>query len=137
VPKKVLGRGLGELLPDPRPHESNGQERSHDPTELGRGLRVLGVHKNGNPMPRSSVREHAGTGAVSSRSWGAPAPLASRGVVKGSLLTADLLLVLTTVLWQSHATGHMQFRDAAICAAAILCAGWLSVLAAWLHFHRT
>ena len=63
--------------------------------------------------------------------------MARRGVVKGSLLMADLLLVLTTVLWQSHAQGHMQFREAAICTVAVLCAGWLSVLAAWLHFHRT
>jgi hypothetical protein len=58
------------------------------------------------------------------------------GLVKFSLVTADLLLVATTILWQRQAKGHMGVGEAILCTAAIVCAGWLSALAAWLHFRR-
>jgi hypothetical protein len=59
-----------------------------------------------------------------------------RPLVVISLVLADVLLVLTTVFWRTHAKSPMSGSQAWVCIVAILFAGWLSVLAAWLCFQR-
>ena len=137
--KKVLGRGLRELLPERRPPTSNKQQPSNTPVDLGRGLRVLGVQKNGTAPQRAAVREQGGIGTGTTRSFCAPssAMTPNGGLIEVSLVIADILLVLTTVLWQSHTQGQMSVGEAVVCSVAITVAAWTSVLAAWLHFHRT
>ena len=123
--KKVLGRGLGELLPDrgaPVSRESASLPRSKDPTDLGPGLRVLVLQKNGT-APK--------TGAASTPNRGPDLLL-----VKLSLVLADACLVGMVFIWRRYAATPMLWTEAAICTGIILFAAWLTCLAAWLHFHH-
>jgi hypothetical protein len=55
-------------------------------------------------------------------------------VVKTSLVLADLVLVVITLLWRRQAPSAMGGVEAFACVASITFAAWLGCLAVWLHF---
>jgi hypothetical protein len=122
VSKNVLGRGLGELLPEragPDSRDSTPLHKSKDPTDLGPGLRALVLNKNGGAPQLgriTDVQRESGT------------------VVKVSLVLADVLLVAITLLWRRQAQGRMGGLEGLICIASITFAAWLGCLTAWLHY---
>jgi hypothetical protein len=118
VPKNPLGRGLRELLPERNPTP---ERKAKDSTDLGPGLRVLVLQKNGGTQ-RSAAPEVQRSG--------------NHTAVKVSLLLADILLASMTVLWQRGQVGRLELRAAALCVLAICFAAWLGCLAGWLHFRR-
>ena len=122
--KNVLGRGLGELLPErkPKAREASAEGKSKDPAVLGPGLRVLVLKKNG-AAPRPIVPV-------------APSAAAAAARVKISLLLADLLLVAIVLLWCNNAARPFHWLEVLICIVAVTFGAWLTCLAAWLQFRR-
>jgi hypothetical protein len=124
LPKKALGRGLGELLRErERKLAPGGQpglgSAAKDNRELGPGLRVLVVQKD---LPSSQRGGTRGPGQS-----GRP-PL-----VKVSLVLGDLAIVATLLVWRSAASERIGVADAAILICLASCGAWLSCLAAWLY----
>ena len=125
MPKKALGRGLGELLPEREgsvSRESPPPHRSKDPTDLGPGLRALVLNKNGDAPQHGRFTD--GVHRVSGTA------------VKVSLVLADVLLVALTLLWWRQAQGGMGGWEALACIGSITFAAWLGCLTAWLHYRR-
>lgn len=121
----MLGRGLGELLPERAgldSRDSTPLHKSKDPTDLGPGLRALVLNKNGAAPQHGRM-----TGDV--RGGGAT-------VVKVSLVLADVLLVAVTLLWRRQAQGRMGGWEALVCIVSITFAAWLGCLTAWLRYRR-
>lgn len=119
--KKALGRGLGELLSDRggvTGPASVPASKPNDAGDLGPGLRVLILKNRG-----VATDEHS------------PALLRASGAVKFSLAVADAGIAGMIFVWQATSDTPMRLWEAATCVVCILLAGWLGLLAAWLHFH--
>jgi hypothetical protein len=130
VPKKVLGRGLGELLPEQREGGQRGNSPGGQPksgnekpgAELGPGLRVLVLDKGGTAGPRAS-----GTVSVQRE---------SSVVLKLSLLAADAALLVTLLLWWKRVERPLSVSHATAVILVVVLGAWLGSLAAWLQFRR-
>ena len=124
MPKKALGRSLGELLPERAgliSRDSISLHKSKDPTDLGPGLRALVLNKNG------AAPQHGRMTPEVRRGGGAT-------VLKVSLVLADVVLVAVTLLWRRQAQGRMGGWEALACIISITFAAWLGCLTAWVHF---
>jgi hypothetical protein len=127
VEKKVLGRGLGDLLGEkgempgrsPIPRTS-----STDSTALGAGLGGLIRPRNGVPGVYVGQGQSRAQGSSSSGLW----------VVTSSLLTADILLSWLTSHWFIQRVPSAL--DCSILVLALGFAAWLGLLAVWLHFQH-
>ena len=120
--KKALGRGLGQLLPQkPIALSREAGSKSADPVDLGPGLRVLVLQKNGAP-PHPANQDPV---AETATAW----------KVSLSLVTADLVLVGLVFLWFNRASPG-NGPGPLVCAGTILFGAWLSCLAAWLHMSK-
>jgi hypothetical protein len=125
VEKKVLGRGLRDLLDEKKALPGRDlavQKEGGNPSNPGTGLRALIGEKNGasGPFPEPS-QPPSGT---------------ALGVVTFSLLLADVLLLALASFWflgRSKAPGFFEFS---IIFLMIVFGAWLGFLAAWLHFQR-
>ena len=123
--KKALGRGLGQLLaghPTTGPQSPLSGAPSNGGPVLGPGLRVLAGQRNGTTPKRNG---HESVGQKS-----------AEVALKLSLLTADALLVIMTLLWRGLARPQLTGWQVFGCIAGIGFAAWLGCLAAWLTFKR-
>ncbi len=125
MPKKALGRGLGDLLlgnSPQAPHEAAPTEHGKRAVELGPGLRVLVLDKSGAPAPRSNTPP--------------PAPRESGFVLKISLLAADAALLVLSLLWWKSVSHPLSVKQALTLIFSIGLGAWLGGLAVWLQFRR-
>jgi hypothetical protein len=124
VSKKALGRGLGQLLPEQSkaPATARHDYKVGSPVDsgtFGPGLRVLIAQKSGSGSP---VRIQNGGH-----------PELDLSLVKLTLVFADLLTSLTTVIWFSRLSAP-NWKEVLICSGAISVGAWFGGLAAWLEF---
>jgi hypothetical protein len=115
---------LGDLLegagPTPK-HEGVPADKSYDPADLGPGLRVLILQRNGVPAPHLPVpRPSAGSKPALP--------------VRSSLLLADVGLLTLTWLWFAGREGGLTITQALGISLVVSFAAWLACLAAWLHY---
>jgi hypothetical protein len=121
VAKKILGRGLGELLKEgERSAAREGSDSLPERQSLGPGMRVLAARRNGNG---------AIGGARATVTWNA-----GRAVTVASLFGADVLMVGLMVLWRWQDGSQMTGQEAFVCVSVLAFGSWLGGLGAWLVF---
>ena len=122
--KKALGRGLGEMLPErgsgKSPSSTGG---SSDPADLGPGLRVLVLQRDGIGAGMQTVRRLREEDR-------------NLGTVTVSLGIADLALIALVLLWTREASRPFGTIETLGSIFALGLGGWFGCLAAWLHFRE-
>jgi hypothetical protein len=126
VAKNVLGRGLGDLLPERRPGVFSGapvRAASKDPGTLSPGIRALVIQDGGAGGQRASN----GIGPQGGIS----------GWVHIALFSSDAVIAGLTVAWAGRGEGSMTLPEATACVLILAFAGWLSCLSAWLYLRQS
>ena len=125
MPKKALGRGLGQLLSKGQAaaaQPSLAEKHPKDPADLGPGLRALVFQKNGGSAQRNPALP----------------PARSKGdlAMKLSLLAADVFLLFLTWLWWKTCGRPLTVGQIVIVVTGATIGAGLGCLASWLHFGR-
>lgn len=123
--KNVLGRGLGDLLPQGKTRQGGASEdgnQSEEQPSYGPGLRVL-------------VNDRSEIGTKPEERTDLPARPGPR-VIQAALICGDCI-GLGLVIWASSRLGpNSNGWDIIVKIAAVGCAAWLGVLALMLGFRR-
>ena len=121
VAKPALGRGLGNLLGGAKTAYPVSDQTEREPVNLSPGMASLLRVENGHAQPDGN--------RLGPNSTAKEIPQLHRGLIRTSLVMADLLLVSLTG-WLVFATsGPLGFWGATLIMSAMALGAWLTCLA--------